>query len=135
MPWLQEFSLGYTKVFQAEAWPPTAIATAQHAMLRGIEVVFQLEEGEVLADPLPYLLRASAELAAFGATLEEVGEARILAHALESGLDGRIRRKLHALHKLLNGNSVRVFIGDGRGPDPVDELLNGGGTVAVGRVA
>lgn len=55
--------------------------------------------------------------------------------ALESGLDGRIRRKLHALHKLLNGNRVRVFIGDGRGPDPVDELLNGGGTVAVGRVA
>jgi acetylglutamate/LysW-gamma-L-alpha-aminoadipate kinase len=55
--------------------------------------------------------------------------------ALENDLDGRIRRKLRALHKLLEGHGVRVFIGDGRGPDPVAELLNGGGTVAVGRVA
>lgn len=29
------------------------IATVQHAMLRGIESVFQLEEGEVLAEPMP----------------------------------------------------------------------------------
>lgn len=29
------------------------IATVQHALLRGIETVFQLEEGEVLAEPMP----------------------------------------------------------------------------------
>ncbi len=55
--------------------------------------------------------------------------------SLEGDLEGRIRRKLRALHKLLVGNNVRVLIGDGRGPDPVGDLLNGGGTVAVGRVA
>lgn len=31
----------------------TTIATIQHAMLRGIETVFQLEEGEILAEPMP----------------------------------------------------------------------------------
>lgn len=36
-----------------EAWSQVALATTQHALLRGIEVAFQLEEGEVLADPLP----------------------------------------------------------------------------------
>jgi superfamily II DNA/RNA helicase len=30
-----------------------ALATVQHALLRGIEAVFQLEEGEVLAEPMP----------------------------------------------------------------------------------
>lgn len=31
----------------------TTLATVQHALLRGIEAVFQLEEGEVFAEPLP----------------------------------------------------------------------------------
>lgn len=35
------------------AYAPTTIATVQHALLRGIEVLFQLEEGEVLGEPLP----------------------------------------------------------------------------------
>ncbi len=30
-----------------------ALATVQHAILRGIEAVFQLEEGEMLAEPMP----------------------------------------------------------------------------------
>lgn len=32
---------------------PETAATVQHALLRGIELVFQLEEGEVLGEPLP----------------------------------------------------------------------------------
>jgi len=36
-----------------EAYAPETIATVQHALMRGIEIVFQLEEGEVLGEPLP----------------------------------------------------------------------------------
>ena len=32
---------------------PVTLATVQHAILRGIEAVFQLEEGEMLAEPMP----------------------------------------------------------------------------------
>ena len=35
------------------AYAPETIATVQHALMRGIEVVFQLEEGEILGEPLP----------------------------------------------------------------------------------
>jgi hypothetical protein len=31
----------------------TGLATLQHAMLRGMEAVFQLEQGEILAEPMP----------------------------------------------------------------------------------
>jgi hypothetical protein len=34
-------------------YAPETIATVQHALMRGIEVVYQLEQGEVLAEPLP----------------------------------------------------------------------------------
>jgi hypothetical protein len=36
----------------------TTLATVQHALLRGIEAVFQLEEGEMLAEPMPNATRA-----------------------------------------------------------------------------
>jgi len=35
------------------AFAPETIVTVQHALMRGTEVVFQLEEGEVLGEPLP----------------------------------------------------------------------------------
>lgn len=38
---------------EPEEYAPETIATIQHALMRGIEVVFQLEEGEVLGEPLP----------------------------------------------------------------------------------
>ena len=41
------------RFIEPEAYEPKAIATVQHALMRGIEVVFQLEEGEVLGEPLP----------------------------------------------------------------------------------
>lgn len=36
-----------------EGLQPETIATVQHALLRGIELEFQLEEGEILGEPLP----------------------------------------------------------------------------------
>lgn len=36
-----------------DAYAPETIATVQHALLRGIAVIYQLEEGEILGEPLP----------------------------------------------------------------------------------
>jgi hypothetical protein len=36
-----------------QEYQQTTLATVQHALLRGIEAVFQLEEGEILAEPMP----------------------------------------------------------------------------------
>ena len=36
-----------------EQFDESTIATVHHALMRGIEIVFQLEEGEVLGEPLP----------------------------------------------------------------------------------
>jgi superfamily II DNA/RNA helicase len=44
-----------TLLFQPvdDALSDVTLATVQHALLRGIEAVFQLEEGEMLAEPMP----------------------------------------------------------------------------------
>ena len=36
-----------------EQYKPETITTVQHALMRAVEVVFQLEEGEILGEPLP----------------------------------------------------------------------------------
>jgi len=36
-----------------QEWAQVTLATLQHALLRGIEAVFQLEQGEILAEPMP----------------------------------------------------------------------------------
>lgn len=36
-----------------EQYEASTITTVQHALLRGIEIVYQLEEGEILGEPLP----------------------------------------------------------------------------------
>ena len=36
-----------------DRFDPKTVATLQHALMRGIAVVFQLEEGEILGEPLP----------------------------------------------------------------------------------
>lgn len=38
---------------EPEAYEQSTLVTAQHALMRGIEVVYQLEEGEILGEPLP----------------------------------------------------------------------------------
>ena len=41
------------RIKQPESFAPETITTLQHALLRGIEVIYQLEEGEILCEPLP----------------------------------------------------------------------------------
>lgn len=53
----------------------------------------------------------------------------------EQELGGRIRRKLHAVGKLLAVPGTRVLIGDGRGVDPIGDLVAGRGTIARAEAA
>ena len=69
------------------------LATVQHALLRGIEAVFQLEEGEMLAEPLPsreertgFLLYEATEGGA-GVLTRLVAEPERLAEVAHAALD------------------------------------------------
>lgn len=69
-----------------------ALATIQHALLRGIEAVFQLEQGEILAEPMPsrearngFLLYEAAEGGA-GVLTRIVGESVRLAEVAHKAL-------------------------------------------------
>jgi hypothetical protein len=70
----------------------TTLATVQHALLRGVEAVFQLEEGEVLAEPMPsrdarsgFLLYEATEGGA-GVLTRIVAEASSLARVARQAL-------------------------------------------------
>lgn len=88
-----------------------ALATVQHALLRGIEAVFQLEEGEMLAEPMPsrdvrngFLLYEATEGGA-GVLTRLVSEERSLAAVA--------RRALQIMH---------FAVGDGPLPDSASGL-------------
>ncbi len=48
--------------------------------------------------------------------------------AREQQVEGRMKRKMHALNKLAKGNVKKIIICDGRGDNPITDALNGGGT-------
>ena len=71
----------------------TTLTTLQHALLRGIEAVFQLEEGEILAEPMPqrdartgFLFYEATEGGA-GVLTRLVSEAERLAEVAHEALD------------------------------------------------
>jgi hypothetical protein len=78
------------------AYAPETIATVQHALMRGIEVVFQLEEGEILGEPLPARDNRRAVLA-YEAT---EGGAGVLSRLVEDpqALDKVAREALMLMH-------------------------------------
>ena len=96
------------------------LATVQHAILRGIEAVFQLEEGEVLAEPMPtrdvrngFLLYEATEGGAGVLT-------RLVSH--ETSLASVARTALQIMH---------LAVGDGPLPDSTAGLSDEPGTACV----
>src|SRR5262249_41400004 len=80
------------------------LATVQHALLRGIEAVFQLEEGEMLAEPMPtrdlrngFLLYEATEGGA-GVLTRLVSE--------DNGLAAVARKALQIMHFAVGDNSL-----------------------------
>ena len=87
-----------------EELSPVTLATVQHAILRGIEAVFQLEEGEMLAEPMPtrdartgFLLYEATE-----------GGAGVLTRLVsqETGLAAVARQALRILHLDVGGGPL-----------------------------
>jgi hypothetical protein len=79
-----------------EQYKPETITTVQHALVRAIEVVFQLEEGEILGEPLPARNNRRAILA-YEAT---EGGAGVLSQLIEDPkpLAGVAREALALMH-------------------------------------
>jgi hypothetical protein len=103
----------------AEEVGQTTVATIQHALLRGLETVFQLEEGEILAEPMPvpdartsFLLYEATEGGA-GVLTRLVSDPDRLAQVA--------REALRILH----------FTIDNSMPDDRSELTDAEGTVCV----
>ena len=53
VPSVQDHKNALLLMVTEREYKPQTVATVQHAILRGIECVFQLEEGEMLAEPMP----------------------------------------------------------------------------------
>jgi hypothetical protein len=86
---------------------PETIATVQHALLRGIELAFQLEEGEVLGEPLPSREDRRAIL-----TYEATeGGAGVLAQLIED--PDALRRVAHTALSLMHFDHVDEAIATG----------------------
>ena len=109
-------------LFQPAGEPPSevALATLQHAILRGIEAVFQLEEGEMLAEPMPtrdlrkgFLLYEATE-----------GGAGVLTRLVsqEKSLATVARQALQIMH---------LAVDDGPLPDSTSDLSDQPGTACV----
>ena len=79
-----------------EQFEPPTIATVQHALMRGIAVVFQLEEGEILGEPLPGRDKRRAVLA-YEAT---EGGAGVLSRLIDDpdAMSRVARRALELMH-------------------------------------
>ena len=100
--------------------PHVALVTVQHAILRGIEAVFQLEEGEMLAEPMPtrdarkgFLLYEATEGGA-GVLTRLVGQ--------EGSLAAVAREALRIMH---------LAVGDGPLPDAPSGLADQPGAACV----
>ena len=92
------------------AYGPEAIATVQHAIMRGIEVVFQLEEGEILGEPLPSSKNRRAVLA-YEAT---EGGAGVLSRLVDDPQAlGKIAREALTLMHFKNVDQV-IAMGDSK---------------------
>lgn len=100
---------------------PATLTTLQHALLRGIETVFQLEQGEILAEPMPtreqrngFLLYEAAEGGA-GVLNRLAGEPETFAEVA--------RRALSIMHfDVLEPSQL---------PDRIDALVDVEGTSCV----
>ena len=73
-----------------------AVATVQHALARGIEAVFQLEEGEILVEPVPAANERKALL--FYESAEGGAGALAQLAGREGGLDRVARSALEIMH-------------------------------------
>lgn len=86
----------------------TTMATLQHALLRGIEAVFQLEEGEVLAEPMPDAAHRNSFL--FYEATEGGAGVLVRLVAEPDALSRVARRALEILHFRLPDNNSQVDV-------------------------
>lgn len=97
----------------------SSLATVQHAILRGIEAVFQLEEGEILVEPMP-TRDARAGFLFYEATEGGAGVLTRLASE-EMSLSTVARKALQIMH----------FTVEDSGPIPASDLVDQPGTSCV----